>query len=84
MRNYELMEKLQGQVSEGTFVCSKVELAVPDKDFYFQRVLNIPLDNCSSLPNGQCWGQFQTVCLRYLSTHSWLISSASFLFGACI
>ncbi len=38
-----LLQDLQSKVPEGTFVCNEIELAVPDKSFYFQRTLKLPL-----------------------------------------
>ncbi len=40
-----LMEELQDKISEGSFFCNEIELAVPDKNFNFKRVLKIPLGN---------------------------------------
>jgi 2'-5' RNA ligase len=42
-RTHELLEELSGQVPEGTFLCSAIEYAVPNHDFYFERVLGLPL-----------------------------------------
>lgn len=39
----ELLEELQGKVQEGTFLCNTIALAIPNKDFHFQRALDIPL-----------------------------------------
>ena len=39
----ELLKELQGKVPEGTFQCGSIEYAVPNDDFYFERVLTIPL-----------------------------------------
>ena len=39
----KFMQQLQGKVPEGTFQCNTIEFAVPDKNFYFERVLRIPL-----------------------------------------
>ena len=38
-----LLQKLQGQVPEGSFVCDSIEYAIPNRDFYFERVLTLPL-----------------------------------------
>ena len=42
-RTYELLEELSGKVPEGTFLCSSIEYAIPNHDFYFERVLRLPL-----------------------------------------
>lgn len=42
-RTDELLKQLSGNVPEGTFLCDSVEYAVPNRDFYFERVLTIPL-----------------------------------------
>lgn len=39
----KLIKDLDGKVPEGSFIVKEIELAVPDKNFYFQRVLKIPL-----------------------------------------
>lgn len=36
----KLMEELGSNVPQGTFLCNKIDLAIPDKNFYFQRVLS--------------------------------------------
>ena len=40
----ELLHQLSGKVPEGTFRCDSVAYAVPNDDFYFERILEIPLD----------------------------------------
>ncbi len=42
-RTKELLQELSGKVPAGTFLCDEVELAVPDENFYFKRVLKLPL-----------------------------------------
>jgi 2'-5' RNA ligase len=42
-RTKELLRELSGVVAEGNFVCDRIEYAVPDASFHFQRVLAIPL-----------------------------------------
>ncbi len=42
-RTNELLKELQGKVPEGLFQCMTIEYAVPNDDFYFERVLSIPL-----------------------------------------
>jgi 2'-5' RNA ligase len=42
-RTDELLRELQGKVPEGSFECGSIEYAVPNDDFYFERVLTIPL-----------------------------------------
>lgn len=42
-RTKELLRELSGKVPEGTFMCNEIELAVPDENFYFKRVLRLPL-----------------------------------------
>jgi 2'-5' RNA ligase len=42
-RTTELLQELSGKVPEGTFPCHSVEYAVPNQDFYFERVAVIPL-----------------------------------------
>jgi hypothetical protein len=42
-RTHELLEELSGKVPEGTFLCSSIEYAIPNHDFYFERVLRLPL-----------------------------------------
>jgi 2'-5' RNA ligase len=42
-RTHELLEELSGKVPEGTFLCSAIEYAIPNHDFYFERVLRLPL-----------------------------------------
>ena len=42
-RTHELLEKLSGKIPEGTFLCSAIEYAIPNHDFYFERVLRLPL-----------------------------------------
>ncbi len=39
----ELLEKLQGKVPEGTFSVDSITYYIPNKDFYFEKVLTIPL-----------------------------------------
>ena len=42
-RTRELLEELSGKVPEGTFLCCAIEYAIPNHDFYFERVLRLPL-----------------------------------------
>jgi hypothetical protein len=42
-RTHELLDELGGKVPEGTFLCSPIEYAIPNHDFYFERVLRLPL-----------------------------------------
>jgi 2'-5' RNA ligase len=42
-RTEELFRELNGKVPEGTFLCGSIEYAVPNQDFYFERVLTLPL-----------------------------------------
>lgn len=42
-RTEELLQELQGKVPEGTFHCGSIEYAVPNDEFYFERVLTIPI-----------------------------------------
>jgi 2'-5' RNA ligase len=42
-RTCELLEELSGKVLEGTFLCSAIEYAIPNHDFYFERALRLPL-----------------------------------------
>jgi hypothetical protein len=42
-RTVALLEELAGQVPEGDFLCDAVEYAIPNNQFYFERVLTIPL-----------------------------------------
>jgi 2'-5' RNA ligase len=42
-RTHELLEELGGRVPEGTFLCSAIEYAIPNHDFYFERFLRLPL-----------------------------------------
>lgn len=42
-RTDELLQQLSGNVPEGSFLCSSVEYAVPNRDLYFERVLTVPL-----------------------------------------
>jgi hypothetical protein len=42
-RTNELLKELSGKVPEGTFLCSAIEYAIPNPDFYFERVLRLPL-----------------------------------------
>ncbi len=39
----ELLEELSGKVPEGTFRCDSIEYAIPNDQFYFERVLTVPL-----------------------------------------
>lgn len=41
----ELLRELSGNVLDGSFLCNAVEYAVPNRDFYFERVLRILLGN---------------------------------------
>ena len=43
-RTAELLRQLSGKVPEGTFRCDSVAYAVPNGDFYFERILEIHLD----------------------------------------
>ena len=43
-RTAELLHQLGGKVPEGTFRCDSVAYAVPNDDFYFERMLEILLD----------------------------------------
>jgi 2'-5' RNA ligase len=47
-RTAELLRELQGHVPEGTFLCDKIEYAVPNNTFYFERVLALPFGRTSS------------------------------------
>jgi 2'-5' RNA ligase len=47
-RTEELLDELQGNVPEGTFRCDSIEYAVPNDDFYFERVLTIPIGSAES------------------------------------
>jgi 2'-5' RNA ligase len=42
-RTAELLQELSSRVPKGTFPCRSVEYAVPNQDFYFERVAVIPL-----------------------------------------
>ena len=42
-RTHELLKELSGKFPEGTFLCSAIEYAIPNHDFYFERVLRLPL-----------------------------------------
>jgi 2'-5' RNA ligase len=42
-RTHELLEELSGKAPEGTFLCTAIEYAIPNHDFYFERVLQLPL-----------------------------------------
>lgn len=42
-RTDELLQELSGKVAEGIFPCHSVVYAVPNNNFYFERVLEIPL-----------------------------------------
>ncbi len=42
-RTDELLHELSGHVPEGTFPCTAIEYAVPNRDFTFERVLSVPL-----------------------------------------
>lgn len=42
-RSEELKKELQGNVEEGSFMCDSIEYAVPNDDFYFERVFEIQL-----------------------------------------
>ncbi|RLT41297.1 MAG: 2'-5' RNA ligase family protein [Chloroflexi bacterium] len=42
-RTDELLQELSGKVAEGIFPCDSIVYAVPNSDFYFERVLEIPL-----------------------------------------
>jgi 2'-5' RNA ligase len=39
----ELLNKLKGKVPEGAFSCTSIEYAVPNQDFFFERVLTFSL-----------------------------------------
>jgi 2'-5' RNA ligase len=47
-RTRELLEELSGKFPEGTFLCSAIEYAIPDHDFYFERVLRLHLGKNTS------------------------------------
>jgi 2'-5' RNA ligase len=47
-RTHALLEELRGKVPEGTFLCNAIEYAIPNHDFYFERVLRIPLGKDTS------------------------------------
>ncbi len=42
-RTAELLKELQGKVPEGTFQCVSIEYAVPNDEFYFERVLTMSI-----------------------------------------
>ncbi len=42
-RTDALLQELRGNVPEGTFLCDAVEYAVPNHEFYFERVLTLPI-----------------------------------------
>ena len=42
-RTDALLRELQGRVPQGSFRCDSIEYAVPNQDFYFERVLRIPI-----------------------------------------
>lgn len=42
-RTEELFRELNGKVPEGSFPCGSIEYAIPNQDFYFERVLTLPL-----------------------------------------
>ena len=42
-RTNDLLRKLQGKVPEGSFPCDSIEYAVPNENFYFERVLCISI-----------------------------------------
>jgi hypothetical protein len=42
-RTNELLKELSGKVHGSTFLCSAIEYAIPNHDFYFERVLRLPL-----------------------------------------
>jgi 2'-5' RNA ligase len=42
-RTEELLRELQGEVPEGKFLCDAIEYYVPNKDFYFEKVLTMSL-----------------------------------------
>jgi 2'-5' RNA ligase len=42
-RTLELLEEVSGKVPEGTFLCNAIEYAIPNHDFYLERVLRLPL-----------------------------------------
>lgn len=39
-----LRKRLEGTVRSGKFVCTEIEYAVPNKDFFFERKLTLPLE----------------------------------------
>jgi len=47
-RTHELLEELSGKVPDGTFLCTAIEYAIPNHDFYFERVLRLPLGKNTS------------------------------------
>ncbi len=42
-RTTELLKELQGSVPEGAFQCGSIEYAVPNDEFYFERIVTIPI-----------------------------------------
>ena len=42
-RSIEIMEELQDKIPNCEFICDHIELAVPNDDFYFERVLRVTL-----------------------------------------
>lgn len=54
-RSNELLEELSGKVPEGTFLCNSIEFAVPNKDFYCERILTIPLGASSKSSLQDLW-----------------------------
>jgi 2'-5' RNA ligase len=47
-RTHELLQEMSGKVPEGTFLCSAIEYAIPNRGFYFERVLRLPLGKNTS------------------------------------
>jgi hypothetical protein len=42
-RTATLQRELAGRIREGMFTCNAIEYAVPNRQFYFERVLTLPL-----------------------------------------
>lgn len=42
-RTDELLQELSGKVPEGNFPCRSIEYAVPNRDFYFERAVTLPI-----------------------------------------
>ncbi len=52
-RTDELMGELRETVQQGRFLCDSIEYAVPNQDFYFERVIRIP--NWTAIICRRCW-----------------------------